>query len=326
MNTAFVTGATGFIGLNLVEQLRADGWHVVALHRSDKGLEQLRQLGAEPVQGSIDDGDSVLAAMPDAPDAVFHVAASTSLWRQNDDAQIRTNVGGTRNVVAAALERRAGRFIHTSSVAAWGDAAYDGMLDESKTPRAEDHWICYFRTKWEAEREVEAGIGQGLDAVFINPANVVGPQDDHNWSRLIAMLAEKKLPGIPPGAFAWCHVREVARAHISAFHKGVRGERYIVGGVNASYAEFIRLAATELGVKPPPVLPGFMLRLVANLNQLLSHVTRREPDITPEGGYLVRTSARVDSGKAERELGFQSLPLETLVKDTIAWMRATGQL
>ncbi len=324
--TAFVTGATGFLGLNLVQLLCNEGWQVHALHRSDKGLAQLREFGAQPVQGGIDDAAALATLIPEGVDALFHVAASTSLWRQGDDAQHRTNVIGTRSVVQAALQRGVRRFIHTSSVAAYGDAVFPAMLNEQSPRNAEDHWICYFRTKHLAEMEVEAGIRKGLDAVFVNPAAIVGPYDDHNWARMIRLLAAGKLPGTPPGTGGFCHVREVARAHLAAFEKGRTGERYILGGVNARYAEFVGIVADRLGRKPPPVLPAWLLKSVAQVNQLVSHVTGKEPDITPEGALIVCTDGPISSEKAIAELGFQCAPLEAMIDDTIAWMRSAGQL
>ncbi len=326
MSRAFVTGATGFIGRNLVRELRAAGWEVHALHRSDKGLDSLRGFGAIPVRGGIDDAGALGALIPDATDALFHVAASTSLWRENDAAQYQTNVVGTRNVVAAALARGVGRMIHTSSVAAWGDNAYRGVLRETTPSNAAGHWMGYCRSKWQAEQAVEDGIARGLDAVFINPANVVGPWDDHNWSSLIRLLAAGELPGVPPGVYSFCHVDEVARAHIAAFARGRRAQRYLIGGVQASYAEFIGLAAERLGVKPPRTVPGWALRGLAQVQQLISHFSKREPSITPEAALLVCSRAEVDWSLARRELGVAARPLAELVDDTLQWMRGSGQL
>ena len=120
MKTAFVTGATGFLGVNLVALLRAEGWRVVAIHRPASRLAELRDLGVELVPGAIDDPSSLERAMPEGVDAVFHVAGNTSVWSRNDAAQTRDNVEGTRNVAAAALARGARRMVHTSSVTVYG--------------------------------------------------------------------------------------------------------------------------------------------------------------------------------------------------------------
>ena len=126
MPTAFVTGATGFIGMNLVEVLTAAGWEVTALHRRSADIGRLHRFPVALAEGDVTEPESLGRAIPDGVDAVFHVAASTSVWRRRDAEQERTNVTGTRYVVAAALERGARRLVHTSSVAAYG--SHEGRI------------------------------------------------------------------------------------------------------------------------------------------------------------------------------------------------------
>src|SRR5207244_2429844 len=101
-------------------------------------------------------------------------------------------------------------------------------------------WFHYMHTKALAEEEVRAGIGRGLDAVFLNPANIIGPYDRHNWARLILLAAAGKLPTIPPGRGSFCHATEVARAHLAAAERGRTGENYILAGADASFADVFR--------------------------------------------------------------------------------------
>jgi dihydroflavonol-4-reductase len=126
--TAFVTGATGFVGLNLVEALLAQGWRVLALHRAGSELKYLARMQAERVTGDVTDAESVRRALPPQVDAVFHVAGDTNLWSRRNARQDRINIEGTRNMIEAALARRARRFLHTSSISAWG--LQRGRLDE----------------------------------------------------------------------------------------------------------------------------------------------------------------------------------------------------
>ena len=101
--TAFVTGATGFVGLNLVEALAQEGWRVLALHRPESELKYLARLPAERVTGDVTDRASLERALPPGVDAVFHVAGDTNLWSPRNARQDRVNIDGTRNVVEAAL-------------------------------------------------------------------------------------------------------------------------------------------------------------------------------------------------------------------------------
>lgn len=317
---AFVTGATGFVGHNLAVELRAAGWDVVALVRRDADSRHLDALGVTKRDGTVTDAQSVLAAMPEGVDAVFHVAGSTSLWKRGDAQQTLVNVGGTANVVRAAIARRVRRFVQTSSVGAYGH--HHTRIDESTPSNAESSWINYIRTKRAAELEVLRGVAEGLDAVIVNPPHIVGPYDRRNWSRLFRLVRDGKLPGIPPGAGSWCHVREVARAHIAAFERGRAGEHYLLGGTDATFLEAIQTIGRLVG-KPVPrkPLPAFVLKTVAMLNELAAAFTGREPDITPEGAALVCETILTDCGKAVRELGYRAVSLETMFSDCWEWMQ-----
>ncbi len=321
MPSAFVTGGTGFVGLNLIQQLRAAHWEVTACHRQSSNLELIRRFGPRLVVADIVDRHAVLEAMPERPDAVFHLAASVNFWQPKNDEQTRVNVEGTRNVVEAALERKAQRFIHMSSLAAWGPSDGD-VIDESSPSRAPGHPVNYFRTKWLAEQEVLRGIERGLKAVFINPANILGPYDPNTWSRVFSLAKQGKMPFSPPGAAPWCHVREVARALLAAVERGGIGERYLLAGTQASYRELFQIVNELLGQKAPRVAPSWLLLALASLRDWTSRVTGREPEITPEMARVLSSSFEVRSSKAERELGFRSVPFREMVEDTFEWMVA----
>jgi dihydroflavonol-4-reductase len=117
---AFVTGGTGFLGLNLLEQLVAEGWQVTALHRRTSDLSEIRRFPVDLAAGDLTDPASLRRVIPPGMDAVFHVAADTSVWSRHDDRQTRINVDGTRHIVAAALASGAGRFVHTSTWNVYG--------------------------------------------------------------------------------------------------------------------------------------------------------------------------------------------------------------
>ncbi|MGH9675774.1 MAG: NAD-dependent epimerase/dehydratase family protein, partial [Candidatus Acidiferrum sp.] len=216
--TAFVTGANGFLGVNLVEQLMAGKWRVIALHRRQSDLTYLKRFPVVLVEGSIEDRESLEQALPEGIDVLFHVAADVSFWSRNNDRQTRTNVDGTRHVVAAALKKGVKKLVCTSTTSVYGFQT--APFDESAAHLGRGSWFNYMHTKALAEEEVRLGIERGLDATFLNPANIVGPYDRNNWSRLIRLAADNKLPSIPPGGGTFCHVKEVARAHISAVEKG----------------------------------------------------------------------------------------------------------
>jgi nucleoside-diphosphate-sugar epimerase len=313
MPTAFVTGGTGFVGLNLVAQLRQAGWRVVAIHREGSSTGRLAGLGAELRQAGLDDPSALARAMPEGADTVFHVAGDISWSKLHEERQRRVNV------VEAALLRKAKRFIHTSSVAAYGFG--HAVIDERTPSTAAGSSAGYVRTKWLGEEEVRKGIRRGLSAVILNPAHIMGPYDTTGWARLFRLLKEGKLPGVPPGGASFCHVREVARAHIEAVTRGRTGEQYLLGGTDATYVEISALVAKLLGVKAPRAAPAFVLKTLGHVNDWVSILTRKEPAITAANAELVCSHIKVDCSKAEKELGFRRSSPGEMVEDSFRWLR-----
>lgn len=323
--TAFVTGANGFLGLNLVNELLASGWEVFALHRATSDLTYLRRFPVRLVEGSIEDAASLERAMPERVDAVFHVAADVTFWSRHKERQTRTNVDGTRNVVAVARKRGARKLVHTSTTSVYGFAALP--FDETSPHLGRNSWFHYMKTKVQAEDEVREGIGQGVDAVFLNPANIVGPYDSNNWSKLIRLTVENKLPRLPPGRASFCHSAAVAKAHVAAVGRGRTGENYILGGADASYADVVRLIGEIVG-RPVRVgtVPPFLLRAAGRVLGLVSRFTGKEPLVTPESAAFLSVDLTCKSDKAVRELGYEPLPLRTMLEDCYRWMVAEGRL
>ena len=324
--TAFVTGASGFVGCNLVAELHRQGWQVHVLARSTASLDDIEGIPFTRHTGDISDANSLENVIPAGADAVFHVAARTTFWSRRNAMQKATNVDGTANVMDAAIRAGAGRFIHTSSFATWGFP--DGVFNEDSPRTDRSDWINYVRTKYLAEQLVlDAVAEKQIDAVILNPANILGPGDRHNWSRMFRMVQQGKLPAVPPGGGNFCDVREVSRAHVRAFHDGRNGEKYLLGGPFAPYAEVIRIAAESLGKRVPRMtVPAWIFRTLSYAMVPFSGIGGNEPDITPESAMMASRNVNCDSSKAKRELAYRAVPLRTMIEDTIDWMKDQGLL
>lgn len=324
--TAFVSGATGFVGSNLVRELHRQGWEISVLARASASLDDIRDVPIHIQIGDIGDANSVLKAMPLRPDAVFHVAASTNVWSGNNDEQDRINIGGTRNMIEAAVKREAGRMIHTSSFTTWG--FQDTILTEHSQRTNATDWINYVRTKYVAENLVKEAVAQGrMDAVILSPTHILGPGDRHNWSKMVRMVQHESLPGVPPGGGPFADVREVAKAHVVAFHKGEKGETYLLGGEDVSFLEVIQIVG-EILDKPVPrrATPGWLLKGGARMKTLLAAIINREPDITPESAVMIIQHMHCDCSRAQRELDYRFTPIRPLLQDTIDWLWKAGMM
>lgn len=324
MKTAYLTGATGCIGRNLADELLRDGWRVVAACRPSPRTARLAGLGVEVRAVDLADRAAVMDSMPERVDGVFHVAASVSHWRLEAAQQYRDNVVATRNLVAAALARRAGRLVFTSTGATNAHRGCDAAA-ASRIP------CQYVRTKRQSELELEAGLAHGLDAVVTKPGIVIGAYDWNNYSQIFAMLAKRPpVTVVLPGVIEFCHARDIARAHISAWERGRRGQDYTLGGHRASWLEvYQRIAALVGGRQPTRQTPLWVLRLLAYPLVWQSYLTRIRPPLTPQLVMLLEKGGETPAAlvaQARDELGYQSAPLDEMLADCHRWMLAEGLL
>jgi len=322
--TAFVTGGTGFLGMNLVEQLCAAGWEVTVVHRASSNLTRVKQFPVAFAVSDLLDREAMEAAVPEGVDAVFHVAGNISMWDARAEEQMRDNLEGTKCVLAAATAKGAKRLVYTSSWATYGLG--DRALTEESEQLGAQSPRAYARSKYLAEQEVKAAVGEGLPGVIINPPHIVGRYDRSGWGRTVRMMKAGKAPAAPPGSGCFCHSVEVARAHIAAAERGRAGENYLLGGVNATLEEVFAVIAALVGRKPPPVAPAWALRAMGRLGVMVAGVTRKEPDLTPAGAFIVTSKPSIVSDKAKRELGFEAVDLTTMFTDARDWMEAEGLL
>lgn len=322
---AFITGGTGFIGINLVKLLIKKGWNVTALHRTSSDLTELRKLPVYLVEGSITNPKSLDRAIPHNTDVTFHLAGSTNMWSKRNDLQTEINVAGTENMIRSSADKNVHTFVHTSSVAAWGDVS--GTVTEETPQRGNESWVNYEKTKWAGERKALAGIDHGMKVVILNPAMVVGPHDANNWGRLFFALRDGELPGVTRGNMSVGHVREVAKAHLLAAEKGSSGENYLLGGENIMFAEFIKMMADISGVsKIPKVIPTPILKTAAYFHQAKSFFTKKEPELTPETARMMTRDVAFSSEKAKRELNYRIPPVRESLQDCYDWLKSENLL
>jgi dihydroflavonol-4-reductase len=324
--TAFVSGASGFVGSHLVRELHRQGWKIHVLVRHSSSLDEIEGIPVTVHTGDVTDRESIQKAMPERLDSVFHVAANTSLWSRNNAIQDRVNIAGTRNMAEAAVAANARRFIHTSSFAAWG--FQDTRLTEQNQRTGATDWINYVRSKHLAEEIVlEGARDQRLDAVVVNPAHIMGPGDRKNWSRMIRMVNEGALFAAPPGGGNISDVTEVAKAHIAAFHKGSGGGKYLLGGEYISFVDLVKLTGEVLGKRVPGrAAPAWIMQAWGRINYMVSALTSREPNITPESAAMVSYRVDCDSRKAQQELDYRYTPIRALIEDMARWMKTNGLL
>lgn len=322
-----VTGATGFLGTNLVHQLVKLGWEVRALGLPGSETKYLSGLPVEIVFGDVGEQADMMKQASGA-DVVFNVAGDTSFWKKLYGRQRRTNVEGPVNVARACIENGVRRLVHTCTIDALG---YNpgGVADESwSTYNYAGLGYNYGDTKREGEMRLRGYNGEDLEVVIIYPGSMVGPFDHTlQFGRLFMDLRDGKVPLCPCGGTAFGHVVEVARAHVAAAQAGRPGEGYICAGVNATYRELFELIAARVGARPPRYdAPRWALACYGFMMEAVSNLTRKPPDMNPGQARFMSATAYYDSSKAINELGYKVRPLSEMVDDAYNWYVENGFL
>jgi dihydroflavonol-4-reductase len=326
---ALVTGSTGFLGANLVATLNDRGIDVVGLRRKNSPEDAIEGLKITFFTGDILDPESLIPAMKGV-DWIFHVAAVADYWRSSPETIYRVNVDGAKNVLQAARKCRVKRVVLTSSTAALGmPRPGKRLLDEADWYNLKPQEFYYGHSKQLAEQAMSESITQGLDAVAVLPAAVMGPRDlKFNAGELIAQALNPSLPAIPlpRGGLNFIDVRDCVDGHIRAAEKGVTGERYILAGHNLTHRETMetinRVLGTKLSVlEIPPWIVGPMAEFVGLLKNLGVQLPVDRGRVLHSKEYIY-----YDNSKATSQLGLSIRPFEMSVLDAYKWYESNGYL
>jgi dihydroflavonol-4-reductase len=318
---ALVTGASGFIGGAVARTLLAHGLDVRVLVRPGSTPNVPDRRAVETMEGDLRDATSVRRAAAGCG-AIFHVGALYSF--SADRTMLHAiNVGGTRNVVNAALALGA-RLVHTSSISTIGGMRGDAVPDERQHagPAAPGP---YKESKWFAERMVLAEVERGLDAVIVNPTFPIGWGDikPTPTGAMIRDFLDGRMPAYVDTGMNVVDVDDVAEGHWLAYERGRRGERYILGHANLTMRDLLEQLAELAGRTPPRLRLPYALALgLAYADAAVFARLRGRARIPLEG---VRTAHEVrfaSSARAVRELGLPQTPVRTALEKAVRWFQA----
>ncbi len=321
-----ITGATGLVGSHLLTQLVNDGKKVRALYRSSIPVIE----GADKVEwvcGDILDVVALEEAM-NGVQQVYHCAAIVSFNPKKKAILHQTNVEGTANVVNACLNAGIQKLLFVSSVAALGRIRQDIPINETMNWSEETSNSEYGKTKYFAEMEVWRGIGEGLDAVIVNPVIILGAGDWEKGSSGLFKSAYDEFPWYTEGTGGFVDVADVIKAMVLLMQSNISAERFILCADNLSYREVFTQMANNFGRKPPhkkvtPLLAAIVWRLEA----VKAVFTGKDPMLTKETARTAAAKVRFDNSKLKRFLpDFAYNPVDDSLKRICAELQKKHNL
>jgi len=325
----FVTGASGFIGGNLVRELVARGHRVQALLRPQADTRGLAGANYERIEGDVGDRPLLARAMQGC-DWCFHVAASYHLWLPDYAPMYAANVEGTRNVIAAAMSAGVSRVVYTSTVGCIGvPTEIHGAITpaDEETPVNERQMSSHYKlSKWKAERAALEMAAQGAPVIIVNPSAPVGPGDlkPTPTGQVIVDFLNRRMPAYLDTGLNWVHVRDVAIGHILAAEKGRIGQRYILGNARGDWTmkQVFAVLAELTGVPAPRVrIPYWLAINAAHVNECLAWLTGKPPKAPVGGVRMAKHKMYFTPAKAIRELGLPQTSPRQALADAVEWFR-----
>ena len=312
-----VTGASGFLGHHIIDELLAAGYELRALVRNSSNRQFAWSSMVEVVEGDVLDLGSLEKAL-EGIDTVVHAASVVSYWRKRHREMRKINVEGTANLVNLCIEQGINKWVHVSSIAALGKDTKEKWITEETPWNAGQTASAYAQSKYDQELEVYRGIAEGLEAVIVNPGLILGKT--HNWQANTGKLFSVVSGGLSyvnRGSTGVVGAMDVARSIRLLLEKEVpAGERFVLVGENVSQKKLLGKIAKALGVKPPTrTLAPWLSMTVGYLSQLLARFSGKEPVITPE---TMRSSLRgyLYNGEKICQYGFSYDPLDEVIQQT----------
>jgi dihydroflavonol-4-reductase len=328
----FVTGASGFIGANLVHELNARGHAVKALLRPNADVRGLAGAEFERVPGDVSDRTALTKAMSGC-DWCFHVAASYHLWLSDYAPMYAANVEGTRNVVEAAAQASCSRIVYTSTVGCIGlPRAVNGVVTatDETVPVAELQMSNHYKlSKWRAEVVARELAAKGLPVVIVNPSAPVGPRDvkPTPTGKVIVDFLNREMPAYLDTGLNWVHVRDVAGGHVLAAERGRIGERYILGNAEGNWTmkEALEVLAEITGLPAPKFRVPYAVALAAaHVDETMSKFSGKPPKAPLAGVRMAKYKMFFNPARAIRELGLPQTSPKQALADAVEWFRANN--
>jgi dihydroflavonol-4-reductase len=321
MDKILVTGATGHIGNVLVRTLINAGFSVRVLTLNGVLPTYLQDLPLEVLGGDIRN-ESVVNEATKGVDGVFHLAGIISISSYKSPNLNSVNVNGTENIIKACLAHRIKRLVYVSSVHALPDLPHNQLITPDIDISAEGLLGSYAKSKAMATMTIKKAITQnGLNAVICFPAGVMGPYDflGSDAGRSIKEYLTNNIPFYIEGKYNFVDVRDVVNGLIAAYHKGQKGEGYILAGEVISVKQIVETIKAKVPTTQiPRKMPTFLALLFSYPTEFIFKILNK---YTPYSVKVLHSNCNFSIEKSHKELGFTYRPIRESINDTIEWLQ-----
>jgi dihydroflavonol-4-reductase len=279
-----VTGATGFLGSELISQLLLRGEKIRAIKRDTSRIPQILtdKTDIEWFNADILDYFALSEAM-EGVSHVYHCAAMISFHPRDKKEMLKVNVEGTSNLLNICMEKNIRRFLHVSSIAALGESKKGKLITEK------NHWefgsgqSTYSISKYKSEMEVFRAAAEGLNAVIVNPSIIIGKNAGKEGSGQLFEAIRNGLNYFPGGSSGYVDVADVAKTMILLMESNFSDERFIINSENLTYKEFFSSIAQKFGKEPPAIsLKPWMMYTAWLVSRLITFLTGKRFGLSSE--------------------------------------------
>lgn len=324
----FVTGGTGLVGARLIFDLVREGKKVKALVRSDESIKKFTEIltcythdssdilnHITWIRGDITDKEVVFSAIK-KEDEVYHCAGYVSFKNKEKPLIDEINIEGTAHVVNACLLNKAKKLCHVSSIGALG-TGLNGDPTTENSPWTTGNKSAYSISKYSSEMEVWRGMAEGLNAVIVNPAVILGPGNWKTGSPQLFTQINKGMRFYTLGSTSYVDVRDVARAMILLMQSNITEERFILASETLTHKALFFKIAHALGKKPPQRYASPALTKTGwVLSKAVSLVTRKTPLITKQTHRLAHHKSAHNGQKVKEYIDFNYTPIDETIAFT----------
>ncbi len=324
-----ITGTGGFIASNLALKLAENPGVQIRGVFHTKLNPVLQKPNIELLQGNILDKKFLEKAMHGC-EKIFHVAALANNWSPNSNDFYEVNVTGTENILQMGLREGIHKIVVTSTAGTIGPSINGSPVNEEQNSTLFGH---YEKSKKMAEEKISDYLDKGMELVIVNPTRVFGPGEmskSNAVTKIIQKYIEKKwkfIPGNGDHIGNYSFVEDVVNGHILAMEKGKTGNRYILGGHNLSFTEFISIVSEVSGIKNKlAAIPMGVIGLFGLVEDVGAFLFHREPQITYSWVKKYKANWTTSTKKAENELGYTITPIYEAIEKTVNWLRGKNNL